>query len=105
MIFFCPEIIQNSPRLTVVVFFSHQGMDIIETMNHEAFTAYLKRTGNTICGRHPIGVFLGALNAMKQLGTNGFVARLKFLNYDQSNACKSMQDSSVSYAAAAFTLG
>lgn len=35
-----------------------QGMDIIETLDAPAFTEYLKKYGNTICGRHPIGVLL-----------------------------------------------
>lgn len=38
-----------------------KGMEIIENLDHEAFTHYLKKYGNTICGRHPIGVFLGAV--------------------------------------------
>lgn len=33
-------------------------MDLIETLNPEAFSDYLKRYNNTICGRHPIGVML-----------------------------------------------
>lgn len=37
-----------------------QGMDIIETLNPASFTEYLKKYGNTICGRHPIGVLLQA---------------------------------------------
>ncbi|MPC56296.1 Protein MEMO1 [Portunus trituberculatus] len=35
-----------------------QGMNLIETLNPSAFTEYLKKYGNTICGRHPIGVLL-----------------------------------------------
>ncbi len=31
--------------------------------------------------------------------------QVKFLNYDQSNQCRTMRDSSVSYAAASFTIG
>jgi len=85
----------------------YEGMQIIESMDHGAFSAYLKRTGNTICGRHPIGVFLGAVNALKanKAMINGFRMDLQFLNYDQSNAAKNMRDSSVSYAAAVYTLG
>ncbi|XP_035207804.1 protein MEMO1-like [Stegodyphus dumicola] len=37
------------------------GMNIIEEMSPTAFTAYLKKYGNTICGRHPIGVLLNNL--------------------------------------------
>lgn len=34
------------------------GMDIIETGEPDAFKQYLLETDNTICGRHPISVFL-----------------------------------------------
>lgn len=36
----------------------HMGMDIIETGDPEAFKKYLQEYDNTICGRHPISVFL-----------------------------------------------
>lgn len=34
------------------------GMEIIETGDADAFKQYLLDTDNTICGRHPISVFL-----------------------------------------------
>lgn len=34
------------------------GMDIIEAGDPDAFKKYLKGYENTICGRHPISVFL-----------------------------------------------
>lgn len=34
------------------------GMDIIETICPSDFSSYLKKYGNTICGRHPIAVLL-----------------------------------------------
>lgn len=34
------------------------GMEIIETGDPDAFKRYLLETDNTICGRHPISVFL-----------------------------------------------
>lgn len=34
------------------------GMDIIETGDPDAFKQYLSETDNTICGRHPISLFL-----------------------------------------------
>ena len=46
---------------------------------------------------HPVWTFIS--------GSNGVRMGLRFLNYDQSSKCKSMRDSSVSYAAAAFTIG
>lgn len=34
------------------------GMDIIETGEPDAFKRYLSEYENTICGRHPISIFL-----------------------------------------------
>lgn len=36
----------------------HQGMELIETLNPSVFTDYLRKYNNTICGRHPISVFM-----------------------------------------------
>lgn len=74
------------------------GMEIIETGNPEAFKAYLKEFDNTICGRHPISVFL---HMLKNCSTK---ITIKFLRYEQSSQCKSLRDSSVSYASAAAKL-
>ncbi|KAF7139587.1 hypothetical protein RHSIM_Rhsim07G0160700 [Rhododendron simsii] len=70
------------------------GMDIIETGDPEAFKHYLSEYDNTICGRHPISVFL---HMLKNSSTK---MKIKFLRYEQSSQCKSMRDSSVSYASA-----
>ena len=64
---------------------------------HHIFAEYLTRTKNTICGRHPIGVLLGALVALEQ---EGRVPSLHWVRYEQSSACKNINDSSVSYASA-----
>ncbi|XP_057524839.1 uncharacterized protein LOC130804429 [Amaranthus tricolor] len=71
------------------------GMDIIETGDPDAFKNYLLKFDNTICGRHPISVFL---HMLKNISTK---IKIKFLRYEQSSECKSMRDSSVSYASAA----
>lgn len=49
------------------------GMDIIETGDPEAFEQYLLEFDNTICGRHPISVFLhvsisGSFITLERLG-------------------------------------
>jgi len=80
-----------------------QGMDLIEALDAPGFCSYLKKFGNTICGRHPIGVFLNMVATLKQQ-RNGRRMDLKFLNYAQSNEVRSQRDSSVSYAAAAFVI-
>lgn len=73
-------------------------MDIIETLDPVAFTEYLKRYSNTICGRHPIGVLL---QAVRSLQISGYRMSFKFLKYAQSSQCLSATDSSVSYASGA----
>lgn len=70
-------------------------MDLIEQLNPSAFTEYLKKYANTICGRHPIGVMLQAVHALK---SQGYQMSFKFLQYAQSSQCFNMNDSSVSYA-------
>jgi AmmeMemoRadiSam system protein B len=61
---------------------------------HEAWDKYLKRTHNTICGRHPIGVLLGAMAS----GMTADDGEASFVHYEQSSACTRVRDSSVSYA-------
>lgn len=74
------------------------GMEIIETGDPDAFKKYLKEFDNTICGRHPISVFLHMLR------TCSTKIKINFLRYEQSSQCKNMRDSSVSYASAAAKL-
>ncbi|KAJ3275560.1 hypothetical protein HK104_003868 [Borealophlyctis nickersoniae] len=90
-----------------------EAMGIIEKMDPPLFTAYLKRTKNTICGRHPIGVLLNAivevLAKAKKGGwgegnVKGQKAELKFVHYAQSSKVVSERDSSVSYASAYFSV-
>jgi AmmeMemoRadiSam system protein B len=69
------------------------GMDCIETLNAEKFNTYLKESGNTICGRRAISIYLCLAGA--DLKKNKIV----FVNYTQSSQVTSMNDSSVSYAA------
>ena len=73
-----------------------RGMRTIEAKDAEAFAAYLAETRNTICGRHPLGVFLRALERSR-----GFRERaIQFTRYEQSGRAEGYRDSSVSYASA-----
>ena len=75
-----------------------RGMAEIESGAPEAFTRYLARYENTICGRHPIGVMMCMA---KEAGKHhGVGLTTKFVKYAQSSQCKSGEDSSVSYASA-----
>lgn len=76
----------------------HQGMDLIALKEPGAFAKYLKRTKNTICGRHPIAVYLQAIASRDHKDL-----KVDFVKYVQSSAVESMSDSSVSYASAVVT--
>ncbi|KAF9460856.1 hypothetical protein BDZ94DRAFT_1168937, partial [Collybia nuda] len=65
---------------------------------HTEFAKYLAMTKNTICGRHPIGVLLGAMAFLEK--ERGVQPTLKWVRYEQSSACLTIRDSSVSYASA-----
>ena len=82
------------------------GMDVIEALQPAAFTSYLKKFGNTICGRHPIAVLLNAVAALSEsaLLPTGSSASLSFLQYAQSSRCRHADDSSVSYASASLSI-
>lgn len=65
---------------------------------HQEFSDYLVRTKNTICGRHPIGVLIGALGSGEICGGKDMI--WKWVRYAQSSQCYNVNDSSVSYASA-----
>lgn len=73
-------------------------MEIIEQGDPEEFTAYLEHYGNTICGRHPIGILLNMIQH------SCLQHKIRFEKYDQSTQCQSVRESSVSYAAAIVTI-
>ncbi len=77
-------------------------MDAIETGKHEEFLGNLRETGNTVCGRHPIGVVMAAIEVLekegKSPGDDG--GKFKFVRYERSSEVEDISDSSVSYASA-----
>lgn len=74
------------------------GMDHIEMQKPGAFATYLKATANTICGRHPLAVWLHAIYCNKE--SNQETLAVKFVKYAQSSQVQSLRESSVSYASA-----
>ncbi|XP_015758905.1 PREDICTED: protein MEMO1-like [Acropora digitifera] len=76
-----------------------KGMDVIEKLDPQGFSEYLKEYGNTICGRHPIGVLLNAVEILRRMNGVTHPWTFKFVHYSQSNACDHVNSSSVSYAA------
>jgi hypothetical protein len=75
-----------------------QCMDAIETGKHDDFLDVLEETGNTVCGRHPIGVVMAAVEELGHLGRGKGI--FNFVRYDRSDLVQTVSDSSVSYCSA-----
>lgn len=72
---------------------------------HEEFGGYLKETKNTICGRHPIGVLLAAIENGHGGEEEGREVEMEWKKYAQSSRVIEIggkEDSSVSYASGVF---
>jgi AmmeMemoRadiSam system protein B len=79
-----------------------ESMDAVESGSHKEFLEQLKETGNTVCGRHPIGVFMAAVEKAEGLAKGK--GRFKFLRYERSSLVEDVKDSSVSYCSAVAVL-
>lgn len=72
-----------------------ESIDAVESGQHESFLKQLKETGNTVCGRHPIGVFMAAVESA---GLGDGKGRFRFVRYERSGLVEDVGGSSVSYA-------
>ncbi|KAL2823702.1 UPF0103-domain-containing protein [Aspergillus cavernicola] len=74
-------------------------MAAIATGKAEKFADSLETTGNTVCGRHPIGVIMAAIETAgkQQEGEKG---KFHFTRYERSSDITDVNDSSVSYVSA-----
>jgi len=74
-------------------------IDVCETGDYDEWQNVLEKTGNTICGRHPIGVILAAMEEVKK--TNASIdGQFQFVRYERSSDVISTANSSVSYCSA-----
>jgi len=87
----------NPPIHKAIETLDKEGMRLIESGDYRAFTNYLRDTGNTICGRHPIGVTMCALTELEKQGITG---KWAFIKYAQSSHVEEIRESSVSYVSA-----
>lgn len=86
----------------------HEGIKIIDQMaidavalgKHDEFVENLRVTKNTVCGRHPIGVTMAALEAVAGGEVTKEKGRFTFVRYERSSLVENVVDSSVSYASA-----
>ncbi|KKK19283.1 hypothetical protein P175DRAFT_0429236 [Aspergillus ochraceoroseus IBT 24754] len=74
-------------------------MAAITTGRAASFADILETTGNTVCGRHPIGVIMSAIEQATKPdgGQNG---KFHFIRYERSSDITDVHDSSVSYVSA-----
>lgn len=76
-------------------------IESIEAGTHKSFLQNMRKTENTVCGRHPIGVVLAAIDYLREAGKvpadRGY---FKFTQYSRSSDPVDASDSSVSYASA-----
>ncbi|KAI8950583.1 MEMO1 family [Xylaria longipes] len=75
-------------------------IDAIAGGHHDDFVNNLKKTKNTVCGWHPIGVTMAALEVLAQDSSDADKYKFKFVQYQRSSLVEVFSDSSVSYASA-----
>ncbi|RPB25787.1 hypothetical protein L211DRAFT_861125 [Terfezia boudieri ATCC MYA-4762] len=93
----CPQPPADPPIWSSIKRLDELAIESIKTGRHKDFTEYLQKTRNTVCGRHPIGVVMGALEEEEGQEPKG---KFIFVRYEQSSKCFTLRDSSVSYASA-----
>jgi len=81
----------------VIKVLDQMAMDAVESGAHSGFYKVLKETHNTVCGRHPIGVMMAALESAAKADGKG---KFHFVQYQRSNLVEKNWDFSVSYASA-----
>jgi AmmeMemoRadiSam system protein B len=92
------KIFRDYPIHESIAAVDQESMDAVESGSHEEFLDQLVRTGNTVCGRHPIGLFMAAVEKAEGMGADQ--GRFKFLKYERSGLVEDVKDSSVSYCSA-----
>ncbi|KAF5629271.1 hypothetical protein F52700_7589 [Fusarium sp. NRRL 52700] len=72
-------------------------MDAVKSGSHDAFLDTLKQTRNTVCGRHPIGVVMAALELIRQEDAFQDKGLFNIIKYDRSELVEYPRHTSVSY--------
>ncbi|KAK0713876.1 MEMO1 family [Lasiosphaeria miniovina] len=84
----------------VIKMLDDMAMDAVRTGVHGDFYKTVQDTQNTVCGRHPIGVVMAALEVLARDGLEDGKGRFKFIQYQRSSLVQRVSESSVSYASA-----
>ena len=94
---------KNPPIHESIARLDKLAMTAIEGGQHAELLATLRDTGNTVCGRHPIGVIMAAIEDLRSEGTSESEleqGKFHFIRYERSGDAVDGADSSVSYASA-----
>ncbi|KAI8959829.1 UPF0103-domain-containing protein [Daldinia sp. FL1419] len=91
---------RNPPIHESIKQIDHLAMDAVASGDHDKFVDNLRHTKNTVCGRHPIGVVMAALEELAKDKPDPNKYRFKFVQYQRSSLVEYVTDSSVSYASA-----
>ncbi|KAL2352968.1 MEMO1 family [Cryomyces antarcticus] len=75
-------------------------MGACESGRHAEWLDMLERTGNTVCGRHPIGVVMAAMETLRDEEGEQGNGKFRFVRYERSSEVRTVGESSVSYASA-----
>ncbi|KAI1318220.1 UPF0103-domain-containing protein [Xylariaceae sp. FL0255] len=90
----------NPPIHESIKMLDDLAINAIASGSHDDFVGNLKHTNNTVCGRHPIGVTMAALEVLAKETPGSDKLKFKFVQYDRSSLVEDVSDSSVSYASA-----
>lgn len=90
----------GSPIYETIRLVDEAAMDAVESGNHDTFVDNLRHTGNTVCGRHPIGIAMAALELYAKELNDETKSRFRVVKYDRSSEVVWPHDSSVSYVSA-----
>ena len=71
-----------------------------ERGSHEGWLECLEGNGNTVCGRHPIGVVMAGMEEVRKEDGDGGRGEFRFVRYERSSEVRRVEESSVSYACA-----
>lgn len=88
------------PLHEIIKKLDEMAMEAVESGNHGEFHKLISKTKNTVCGSHPIGVVMAALEALACEGLADGKGKFKFIQYQRSGLVVDKRDYSVSYASA-----
>ncbi|POR32258.1 Protein MEMO1 [Tolypocladium paradoxum] len=77
-----------------------EAMAAVESGKHDNFVYNLKKTRNTVCGRHPIGIAMAALELLAKEANDETKYRFNVISYKRSNLVQMPAQVSVSYVSA-----